>query len=103
MVGHALSARREGPYGCRPAEQRDELAAADHSITSSARNRRAVGSSMPIVLAVFRFMANSYFVGCSIGRSAGFAPFNILAVYVANRRMFAERSEPYDISPPANT
>jgi hypothetical protein len=63
------------------AEQREELAS-PHSITSSARSSIAVGISMPIALAVFRFTINSYVVGCSIGRSAGFAPRKILATYV---------------------
>src|SRR5262245_27589754 len=40
-----------------------------HSITSSARNSTAVGSSRPIALAVFRLTKNSNRVGCSTGRS----------------------------------
>jgi hypothetical protein len=44
--------RMPGCYGrSRTAEQRDELAA-DHSITSSARSRIAVGNSTPIARAV---------------------------------------------------
>ena len=62
----------------RTAEQRDELAPL-HSITSSARSSIAVGNSMPIALAVLRLTTNSNFVACSTGRSAGFAPFRILA------------------------
>src|SRR3954471_2825240 len=65
-----------------------------HSITSSARKRSAVGISMPIAFAVFRFMTNSYLVGCSIGRSTGFVPLRMLPVYLANRRMFAARLAP---------
>jgi hypothetical protein len=45
-----------------------------YSITSSARNKVAVGNATPIAFAVFRFMANSKFSACSTGRSAGFAP-----------------------------
>src|SRR5262245_47115447 len=71
-----LRARHPRPRGCRAAEQRDELAAL-HSITSSARSRRDVGISTPIALAVLRLITNSNLVGCSIGRSAGFAPFAI--------------------------
>src|SRR5262249_17963997 len=68
-----LRARRERPRNRRAAKQRDELAAF-HSITSSARRRIAVGSSMPIALAVLRFTTISNLVGCSIGKSAGLAP-----------------------------
>ena len=55
----------------RASEQRDELAALHHSITSSARSRIAVGISTPMALAVLRFTTISNFVGCSIGKSAG--------------------------------
>ena len=40
----------------------------------------------PSVLAVLRLMTSSNFVGCSTGRSAGWAPFRILSTYVAARR-----------------
>src|SRR5207248_7620644 len=83
-----LRARRERPRGCRAAEQRDELAAFElsaHSITSSARSRIAVGSSMPIALAVFRFTTISNLVGCSIGKSAGLAPRAIRSTNSATR------------------
>src|SRR5262249_23479938 len=60
--------------GSRAAEKRDELAAL-HSITSSAINSRSRGTSRLSDLAVLRLMTSSYLVGCSTGRSAGFAPF----------------------------
>src|SRR5262249_32706071 len=50
-----------------------------YSITSSARASRVGGTSRPSALAVFRLIANSYLVGCSTGRSAGFAPLRILS------------------------
>ena len=50
-----------------------------YSITSSARSRAEVGNAIPIALAVLRLIMNSNFVGCSTGRSAGFAPLRILA------------------------
>jgi hypothetical protein len=56
-----------------------------YSITSSARSRIAVGSSMPIALAVFRFTTISNFVGCSIGKSAGLAPRAIRSTNSATR------------------
>jgi hypothetical protein len=47
-----------------------------HSITSSARNKIAVGNSMPIALAVLRFTANSNLFGCSIRMSPTLAPLS---------------------------
>src|SRR5262245_10095186 len=56
--------------GCA-ADQGDELAPPHHSITSSARTSRAVGTVRPSALAVVRLMTSSNFVGCSTGISAG--------------------------------
>jgi hypothetical protein len=56
-----------------------------YSITSSARASSVTGISMPIVLAVFALITSSNFVGRSIGKSAGFAPLNILSTNVAAR------------------
>ena len=63
----------------RAAEKRDELAP-PHSITSSAIESSAGGTSMPSARAVCRLMTNSNLVDCSTGRSAGFAPLRILPV-----------------------
>src|SRR2546430_5687283 len=65
-----LRARCERPRQ-RPAEQRDELATAAHSITSSARPISGSGMVRPRALAVFRLMINSTLVACWTGRSAG--------------------------------
>src|SRR5262249_26064810 len=54
---------RERPRRRRAAEQRDELASPDHSITSSARCCKNHGTSMPSALAVLRLMINSNLVG----------------------------------------
>src|SRR5215471_3418191 len=54
----ACCARRERPR-CHTAEQRDELAAADHSITSSARASSVGGTSRPSALAVLRLITSS--------------------------------------------
>ena len=43
-----------------------------YSITSSARASRVGGTSKPIAFATIRLTTN--LVGCSTGRSAGFAP-----------------------------
>src|SRR5262249_40760842 len=76
-----LRARRARPKQRRhrrAAEQRDELAAL-HSITSSARADKLGGTSIPICLAVFRFITNSNLLDCMTGKSAGFSPLRIRA------------------------
>jgi hypothetical protein len=61
------------------ARAREERAAVDHWITSSARPSSDGGMVRPSALAVLRLMTSSNFVGCSTGRSAGLAPFRILS------------------------
>src|SRR5207248_6317060 len=75
-----LRTRSQRPSGSRATNQRDELAAGDHSITSSASNCNELGTSMPSALAVCRLMTNSNLVDCKTGRSAGFAPLRIWPV-----------------------
>ena len=48
-------------------------------ITLSARANTFGGIVKPICFAVFRLITNSNFVGCSTGKSAGFAPLRILS------------------------
>src|SRR5437870_5608548 len=50
-----------------------------YSITSSARARRVAGTSRPSALAALRLMISSSLVGNSTGKSAGWAPLNILS------------------------
>src|SRR5262245_22166586 len=61
----------------RAAKPRDKGAASTHSITSSARAKMDGGTSIPIALAALRLTTNWNFVGCSTGKSAGFAPLKI--------------------------
>jgi hypothetical protein len=68
-----LRARRDRPPR-RAAEQRDELASPDHSITSSAATSSVCGTVRPSIRAVERLMTSSNFDDCTTGRSAGFAP-----------------------------
>ena len=75
---HRPTGRRERPCGSRGPEHRDELAAL-HTITSSARASSVCGTSRPSALAVVRLITRSNLVGCSTGRSAGFAPRRILS------------------------
>src|SRR5262245_51665279 len=89
-----LRSRRNRQRGRRPTEQRDELAPPHHSITSSATNRMSRLIESPTALAAFRLMTSSNLVGRSTGRSAGFAPFNILSTYGAVRRNRSSRFAP---------
>jgi hypothetical protein len=50
-----------------------------YSITSSAVASSVWGIVRPSALAVLRLITSSNLVGCSIGRSAGLAPFMILS------------------------
>src|SRR5499427_2975179 len=65
---------RERPRCRCAAEQRYELAAPHHSITSSARASSVGGISRPSAFAVLRLITSSNFVGCSIGNSEAFSP-----------------------------
>src|SRR5882724_2842106 len=68
--------------------------AAFHSITSSARASSIGGTEIPSAFAVFKLITSSYLVGCSTGRSAGFAPLKILSTKNADRRYRSRRSAP---------
>src|SRR5262249_20379173 len=57
-----------------------------HLITFSARIITTGGIVRPSTFAVLRLIISSNFVGCSTGRSAGFAPFRILSTINAARR-----------------
>ena len=62
------------PPRCRAG---DELTAAAHSITSSARASSIGGTSRSSALAVLRLITSSNFVGCWTGRSPGFSPLRM--------------------------
>src|SRR5262245_22600886 len=64
-------------HGERSAEQRDELAAPHHSITSSASDSRLGEILIPSAFAVLRLITNSNLLGSVIGRSPGLAPLRI--------------------------
>ena len=57
-----------------------------YSITSSARASSVAGTVMPSALAVFILMTSWKRVGCSTGKSAGWAPLRILSTYTAALR-----------------
>jgi hypothetical protein len=65
-----------------------------YSMTSFASASSLSGIVKPSALAVLRLMANSNFVGCSTGMSAGFAPRKILLTTSAARRNKSVKSAP---------
>src|SRR5262249_21780290 len=71
-----------------------DLRLCGHRITLSALANTFGGIVNPICLAPFRLMMNSNFVGCSIGRSAGFLPFKILSMKIVARRQLSGMSGP---------
>src|SRR5262245_17838284 len=80
-----LRAHCKRPRDRCAANERDERAPV-HSITSSARESNVGGTSRPSAFAVVRFTTRSNLVGCSTGRSPGFAPRRILSTNSAARR-----------------
>src|SRR5262249_47933825 len=75
-----LRPRPERPRNRSTTNKRDEVAAAGHSITSSASVRRLSEILTPSAFAVLRLMMNSNLDGCITGRSAGFTPFKMRPV-----------------------
>src|SRR5262249_30541676 len=69
-----LRARREGPRRRRPTEQRDELAPAAHSITSSARARTVDGMTGARAWAVRCWMDGVSLGAGLAGSGAGLVP-----------------------------
>ena len=62
------------------------------AVVRSARASNDCGIVRPSAVAVLRFTTNSNLVGCSIGSSAGLAPFRILSTKVAARRYRSAKS-----------
>ena len=79
MPRRGLALRFSGdPFAGRPLERRVGQRE-NHSTIWSARSSSACGILTPSAFAVLRLIANSNFVGCSTGSSAGFAPLRILS------------------------
>src|SRR3954468_4222951 len=96
-----LRTHHNRPRRRRAAEQRDELAP-PHSITSSACASSAAGRSRPKIFAVRKLSTSVNRVGCSIGKSAGFAPLRIRSTKKAARRERSSTRAAYAIRPPAS-
>jgi hypothetical protein len=75
-----------GPFRANSGSKYLLHAAAIYSMISSARASSDGSTVSPSAFAVLRLMIRSNFVGCSTGRSPGFAPFRILSTYSAARR-----------------
>jgi hypothetical protein len=58
----------------------------NYSMTASVRASSVVGTVRPSAFAVVRLITRSNLVGCSTGRSPGFAPRRILSAYSPARR-----------------
>ena len=80
--GQAIREVKQAPF----AKRDDPFAAIVHSITLLALIRSDCGILRPKILAVLPLINISNFVGCSMGKSPGFAPLNILSTYVATRK-----------------
>src|SRR5262249_222138 len=65
-----------------------------YSMTSFASASNLSGTVRPSALAVVRLMTRSNLVGCSTGRSAGFAPRRILSTKLAARPHMCGQSGP---------
>jgi len=63
-----------------------------YSITSSARASRVGGISRPELFAVFKFSTKRYRVGCSKGKSAGWAPLKMTSDRRRGRKSHIRRS-----------
>jgi hypothetical protein len=67
---------------------------AENDIDFAATLRSLSGIVRPSALAVLRLITSSNVVGCSIGKSLGFAPSKILSTYEAERRMIQSMGAP---------
>src|SRR5262249_4600102 len=74
-----LPPRRQRPRRC-PADERDEVASAAHSMTSSAVASSLSGTVRPSILAVCWLITSSNLADCTTGRSAGLAPLRMRPV-----------------------
>jgi hypothetical protein len=83
-----------GERGAETAAAGVELLWSGHSMIWSARASSDGGIVRPRALAVLRLMINSNFVGCSTGRSPGFAPLRILSTKYAARRYISRMFGP---------
>src|SRR4030095_1221590 len=73
-----------------------------HWMTISARATTDGGIVIRSAFAVFSLTTSSNVVGCSTGRSAGFAPRRILSTYTAARCQAPGILVPYERRPPAS-
>ena len=75
-VGLLESRHSVAATNAKPANNPEQLC---YWITSSARSSSDCGIVRPSALAVLRLITSSNLVGCSMGKSPGFAPLRILS------------------------
>src|SRR5262249_48324298 len=90
------------PGGGNQEGKKQRQSTARHWMTMSARATSDCGIVMPSAFAVFSLTTSSNVVGCSTGRSAGFAPRRILSTYTAARCQAPGILVPYESRPPAS-
>jgi hypothetical protein len=83
QLPRTVAHEHSGERGAEAAAAGVEFLWSGHSMTWSARASSDGGIVRPRALAVFMLITNSNFVGCSMGRSAGLVPLNILSTKVA--------------------
>src|SRR5262245_43719421 len=83
-----------------PTHHSDERSPVHHSMTWSARPSTDCGIFRPRALAVWRLTTRSNLVGCSMGKSPGFAPFKIFATCPPARRSTSKVLGPYEMRAP---
>src|SRR5262245_12123151 len=79
LLRRLLRLSGEWPSENAPTYYGDERSPLHYLITWSARSSTECGMVRRSALAVFRLITSSNLVGCSTGRSAGFAPLRILS------------------------
>src|SRR5262249_1106195 len=84
----------ERPRDRCAADERDELATAAHSITSSASESKLSEIVTPSAFAVFKLITNWNLTVSITGRSAGLTPLSTRPVYTPTRRYASEASTP---------
>ncbi len=72
----------------------DAAAVGNARLIQSPRRRGRALSVAPSAFAVFKLITSSNLVGCSTGRSAGFAPLKILSTKAADRRCKSRKLTP---------
>jgi len=88
--------------GVTSGKNNSSLIRTSHLMTRSAFISTLWGMFRPVLFAVFRFITKSNLLGCSIGKSPGFAPFRILAHRVIEWVDFSDKQLRLPVRPATN-